>query len=270
MVPLQVVASLGASSIPLSNPTLTVAFIQPDVSFSVTSAPVFQESVPQNPDLARGSKGSGASQFSVRVSEEGFATAFKPRTAAAYVDANTSPAPVSQNYPGMVYNSETGFFNSSFPTILGRGNLGRAGLADFGTRIMVRFSDVPDGVSLYTGAVVNLTSGGVWRRVDSDTRAFDPSASGAYGIVPVSVKPSTGEGVADYEVLSSSPLILETAESTVYVAYVAKEHGKSKLAGTAHVSVSLAPVDAGQPGLTGPRPEFVGSSVPVTAFSIVP
>ena len=265
------VAVSGALPIPINNPTQVVGFSMPEVSFSLTPAPpIFQQSVSQNPELAHSSKANGTSQFSVRV-QEAFATAFKPRTMATYVDADTSPMPASQNAPGTIYNSETGFFNPSFPTIAHRGNLGRAGLADFGTRIMVKFSDVPAGVSLYTGAVVNLNSGGVLRRVDSDSGAFNPSAAGAYGIVPVSVKPSTGQGFAVYEVLAAHPSMLETADIPVYVAYVAKGNGKNKLAGTANVSVSLAPVSAvGQASLTGPMPQFGGTSVPVTAFTIAP
>lgn len=261
----------SAFAIEITNPTQIVGFGQAGVSFTLNSAPpIFQQSVAQNQDLAHNPRKDGVSQFSVRVSEV-FPTALKQRTVAVYVDANTSPAPAAQSTPGAIFGSESGFFNPSFPAIPDRGNLGTAGLANFGTRIALRFSDVPAGVSLFTDAVVNLkaasVSSGVLRRINFDAGSFTPSA---VGIVPVSVDTATGTGVAVYEVLSSSPIQSESAEIPVYVAYVSK--GSKKAAtGTAKVSVYLAPASAANEGsLTDPLPRFANNSEPVPAFTIAP
>jgi hypothetical protein len=273
--PIQAFVTVSAASpIPVNNPVQVVGFTMPELRFLVETPPVFQQSAPQNPELARNSRKSGTAQFSVRV-QENFGTVFLKRTGAAYVDADTSPAPASQNMPGNVYNSETGFFNPSFPTITDRGNLGMAGLADSGTRIMVKFSDVPPGVDLFTDAVVNLPPGpiaaGVLRRIDSDSGAFAPSAGNAYGIVPVPVDPATWEGFAVYEVLEASPFMVEAADIPVYVAYLSNGKKKAAGTGTANVSVYLAPEStAGQASLTEPLPRFANFSTPVTAFTIAP
>jgi hypothetical protein len=182
---------------------------------------------------------------------------------------------LSQSEPGVVYQSETGFFNPSFAALADRGNLGTAGLADFGTRIMLKFSDVPPGVDLFTDAVVNLTSGqdatGVLRRIDSDTGEFAPSAGNAYGIVPVPVNPATRDAYAVYEVLEASPFMVEAADIPVYVAYLSKGKKKATETGVATVSVYLAPEStAGQASLTEPLPRFTNFSTPVTAFTIAP
>ncbi len=267
-------AVIAASPIPVNNPDQVIGFTMPELRFVVETPPVFQQSAPQNPELARNAKRSGSAQFSVQV-REGYSNAFHTRTEAAYLDANTSPAPLSQSEPGVVYQSETGFFNPSFPTIADRGNLGTAGLADFGTRIMLKFSDVPPGVDLFTDAVVNLTSGqlatGVLRRIDSDAGEFAPSAGNAYGIVPVPVNPATRDAYAVYEVLEASPFMVEAADIPVYVAYLSKGKKKATETGVATVSVYLAPEStAGQASLTEPLPRFTNFSTPVTAFTIAP
>jgi len=81
------------------------------------------------------------------LTRKGFAASFKPRTAAPFVDDNTSPAPVNQDALGVFFISETDFFNSAFPTLPGRGNLAQAGLADQGTRLAVRMTNAPPGVT---------------------------------------------------------------------------------------------------------------------------
>ncbi len=263
----------AASPIQVNNPDVFIGFTMPELNFTVEAPPVFQQTEAQNPQLLNKPNKRGRTQFSVRV-QEFFPTVFLKRTIADYVDADTSPAPLSQSFPGVGYFSETGFFNPSFPTIANRGNLGMAGLADSGTRITVKFSSVPVGVSLFTDAVVRLTSGqntsGVLRRIESERSAFVPAAANEYGLVPVSVDPSTGEMYAVYEVLEASPAMVEGADIPVYVAYVT--HGDMKAAaGTTLVSVHLTPASvAGQSSLTEPLPRFSPNSERVTAFTIAP
>jgi hypothetical protein len=53
--------------------------------------------------------------------------AYRSLTFSAFIDNNTSPPPLDQNIAGAIYNTETGFFNSAFPMLPGRGDLARAG-----------------------------------------------------------------------------------------------------------------------------------------------
>ncbi len=275
-IPFPVVATVevtAASPILVNNPEVFIGFTMPELNFTVEAPPVFQQTEAQNPQLLNKPNKKGHSKFSVRV-QEFFPTVFLKRSIADYVDTNTSPAPLSQSYPGWAYFSETGFFNPSFPTIANRGNLGMAGLADSGTRIIVKFAGVPTGVSLFTDAVVRLTSGedtsGVLRRIESERAAFVPATANEYGLVPVSVDPPTGELYAVYEVLEASPAMVEGAEIPVYVAYVTHGDGKAA-AGTALVSVHLAPEGtAGHASFTEPLPRFSLHSERVTAFTIAP
>jgi hypothetical protein len=47
-------------------------------------------------------------------------------------------------------NTETGFFNPQYPAADG---LHKAGMADHGTRLMARFSQIPPGVKLFVTAL---------------------------------------------------------------------------------------------------------------------
>src|ERR1022692_2061256 len=78
----------------------------------------------------------------------GFLGADKARTAATYIDADTSPPPLDQNQPGTPYGTETGFYNSTFGTYGARGDLSTAGLADSGTRYMAVIDNIPDGFTV--------------------------------------------------------------------------------------------------------------------------
>ncbi len=125
---------------------------------------------------------------------KGFPASFKPRTAAPFVDDNTSPAPVNQDILGAsIFFSETDFFNSTFPTLAGHGNLARAGLADQGTRIAVRIANAPPGVTLYSPVIVPASATacnlpGVARRIETNANGSGPftaTPGDAAGLAPM-------------------------------------------------------------------------------------
>ena len=109
----------------------------------------------------------GLAQFALSFTES-YASAFKTRTTA------TDPAP-RLRLP--IKTRPTSFFRvrKRISTIVlcrsskDRGNLGTAGLADNGTRLMVTFTGIPQGVSLNTNSLVGLLPGsGVIRLVSTD------------------------------------------------------------------------------------------------------
>lgn len=190
--PIAVTATLtGALPVTLLN-SATQIIGQVQAGF-LSSAETPAQCAPEAATLA-GLLGPQLSQVDL-LANKGFAAAFKPRTP-LFIDDNTSPPPVNQDIPGNIYLSETGFFNSAFPTLTGRGNLAQAGLANQGTRIAVRVSDVPAGATLYSPVVLQSSTDssgscnvpGVARRVETNVNGSNPFATtpgDAAGVAPL-------------------------------------------------------------------------------------
>ncbi|MBI2687919.1 MAG: hypothetical protein HYX27_16545 [Acidobacteria bacterium] len=178
LIPTQIVMFVsvtGTTSVPINNPQQTVAFIQPGLSFSVRQAvSSYLQCVSFNSAASTdNTKALNNGMGTVVRFGEGFASSFKRRNVAAFSNADTSPVPVDQNTPGAIYNSETGFYNTSPVSVSvscggtpltctntagGSVNgLSAAGLADHGTRLMARFANVPAGVVLYASVYPVVT-----------------------------------------------------------------------------------------------------------------
>lgn len=260
------VSITGTVSVPINNPQPLVGVIGDGLTFGVSANPAFSQCVPENAALAANPAASGAPQFSLTFAE-GFMRSFQPRSIAAYVDPETSPATVAQNTPATIWDAETGFYDPSFPTIVNRGNLGVAGLADQGTRLRARFTGVPSGVKLFARAVI--TSGQLVARLVNTTAdgdgAFAPVSANSFGIAPV---PVSGTGVATvvYEILRADPTASETLTAPIYVAYNTPPPGL----GTVTVSGSFGPLTtvlSSDP--TASIPRFVEDMPsPLPAFNI--
>jgi hypothetical protein len=136
LVPTQItmfISITGATSVPINNPTQTVAFIQVGLQSAVRAAGNFLQCVSQNPALAGGGTapspnsitgtsttlGDQGFQFVVRATEN-FPSAFKKLNSAQTVfDATTYPDLFNnQNVPGAIYNTEDAFVNTG--SALGR------------------------------------------------------------------------------------------------------------------------------------------------------
>lgn len=265
--PTQVLAFVGltgSTAVPINNPQLQVGVLGTGLTFGVTPKPALPQCTPQNLALWKSASANGVAQFSLTFAE-GFPTSFRRRSIAPYLNANTSPAPVAQNVPATIWNTETGFFDPSFPTIVNRGNLGVAGLADQGTRLRAQFSGVPAGVKLYARAVI--TNGQLVARMvgtaTDGSGAFSPVAANGFGIAPV---PVNGSGVATlvYEILRSDPVVGETVTAPIYVAYGTSQPAVASVT----VSGALAPLTTVLAAdATAPIPRFVPVT-PLPAFSI--
>ena len=253
--------------LPVSNPSQTVAFIQSGFTPSVSGASNLPQCVSQNPGLARDPSQSGTSQFSIRFVEN-FATAFRRRNVAT--SAGTPAALASQNDLTVgTYNTETGFFNLSFPVIPVRGNLGLAGLADQGTRLLISFSNVPAGVSLFSHVSPNVSGGtDVVRMIAANSSGggiFSPVSGNASGIAPIAL--AGGSGTAVYELLQSDPTAFATVSVPIYVAYDATSGFPSL--GTGVAIANLAPVSSVVTAdATAAVPRFQSGASSLNAFTI--
>ena len=260
------VANTGALPVLINNSQPLVGVIGNGLTFGVPANPAFSQCAPENAALAANPPANGVPQFSLTFAE-GFVRAFQPRSIAAYVDTETSLAPVAQNVPAVIQDAEMGFYDPSFPAIVNRGNLGLAGLADQGSRLRARFAGVPSGAKLFARAVV--TSGQLVARLVNATAdgegAFAPAVANSFGIAPV---PVSGAGVATlvYEILRADPLAAETVTAPIYVAY----DTPPPALGAATVSGALGPLTTVlSADATAPIPRFVEDTT-LPAFTIAP
>jgi len=154
LVPTQItmfIAVNGSQQVTINNPTQTVAFIQVGLVVGGTTAS-FLQCNDNNADLLSG--GSGSADFFVKVSE-GFASSFKRRNIALTADGVTAPAPKDQNVPGFPYNTESGFYAPELFT-----GTPIVGLADTGTRLLLRFNNLGAGVHIFVQTTVPLDAPG--------------------------------------------------------------------------------------------------------------
>jgi hypothetical protein len=273
------ISPFPAFLLPISFPSQTVAYLQQGAFASLSGAQSFSQCSSQNLALADDSTQSGTAQFNVSFAES-FATVFKRRNTAT--SAITPNALANQNNLTFadhgVYNTETGFYNNSFPAISGRGNLALAGLADQGTRLLVNFQNIPAGVSLFTQVAppVSETSGGdgtpdVFRLTYTDLAGggpFSPVVGNSSGIAPIPL--TGGSGVAVFESLQSDPNTFATVNVPIYVAYDATSGLPTLGSGT--VSAALAPFSlVTNSDASSPLPRFAFTApAGQTAFTINP
>jgi hypothetical protein len=229
---LMYVSVSGNSVLPIGNPQQTVGFIRPGLSFNLLSTdqngnvvtPPAVSAIPLPP--------CASSQVVVVRFQEGFASAFNPRGLGGYFGPDSSSPPTAQAVPGAEYFSETGFYNPAFPAV---NNLNRAGLADQGTRLMARFTNIPAGTSLSADLYERNVFPSRARLIATDSNGagpFTPSDSGQLTSV-------NGTAIAVWEVLLSDPRALETLDFGITISYSA---GTSR--GTAGASGSFAPLSS--------------------------
>ena len=305
LIPTQIVMFIsvtGTTSVPINNPQQTVAFIQPGLSFSTRQAVnSYLQCVSFNSAAATDSSKALISGMGTIVRfAEGFASSFKRRNAAAYVDGDTSPTPVNQNVPGAIYNTESGFLNQTPAIVTGSSanGLAAAGLADHGTRLMARFANVPAGVVLYASlypvatcsdcgpssrpaitaaraatsstltmarlVTTDANGGGSFSRVTgTNSSSFDGGAATA----PIAL--NNGAGMATWEVLQADPLTSQTYEFGIGVSYVANTSNNLPGLGSATVAGSFAPLSTvTTQSASAPLPRFADTSSARTIFTI--
>ena len=238
LIPTQILAYISvfpSGTLPIDNPQQTVGYVQtgmlfdvrtcsggglssdfPEINFLQCTSTSAQRDFFSDP-LRSGNLPANAS---LRF-REGFQTAFKPQIIGGQ----------EASIPGVVYNSESGFV---------RPETGIAGVADSGTRLAARFSNVPAGIRLFVSA--NAAAG---TTVGSDAVLVTTDAAGASNIgspsvtrplptppfsqgnltcgtdsrAAIEIPIVNGAGTAVWEVTSSNPSTNETFLFTYAVAY---------------------------------------------------
>jgi len=265
------------SSLPISNPTPIVGFVQSSLSTSTALAANFGQCVSQT-----------LSQSTILTFSELFGSAWKTRVDPTAPGQVAAAAPgnkgqgnaLVQNVPGTIYNSESGF------TLTVNG--GTAGLADFGTRLRSVFNNIPVGARLFVSMTnVNVSSNFVVSNpaspsaqlVSSDTAAegsfqttpFTTLAPGSTGgtIPVVEITPSSGTSATGvWEIIVTNPNALDTLQFAAYVTYVASPGTNSPANGTSTTNLSYAPISTTTTASSGPIPRFIDTSQAKTAFSV--
>ena len=296
-----------SSAVPVSNPTLTVGFIQNSLTTKVYPiGATFQQCNGiggAKADLTGIGSTAGAA---IVAFTELFPTAFKTR----YANLPTARDGSTQNVPGQqqLYNSESGFI-FAIPT--GNGNSGtsavNAGQASFGTRLAARFSNLPAGVSIWVSQnpIVASISSGVAAassyitpapvptylyndstsyadyQADTETAAKKSAtgtvvaAGGVNAVNLINTTTSNTSAVAVWEVTNQNQSLSETMAFAVYITYTpntgSNVPGLTTVAGPGQVALTYAPlVAAATPNSTTAIPRFVQTATSTGFLNIVP
>jgi hypothetical protein len=221
------ISTSGATSLGLTNANPIVGFITPSLSTKVSSAGSFPQC---NATTAVG----GFLTYS-----ENFPTAFKTRvdgTRSGSGTASNFTSTVTQNVPGLAYNSESNFVvnganqTNGFgnPTGLSNSLTGggfTAGLADYGTRVKAIFSNIPTGVTLYVGTTnVSSTNSNTFAFVNTpnpNSSPFGTTTATSFAVLITSETASDGTGVLPVATATNS---FTPASSTAgnYVAFTSQ------------------------------------------------
>lgn len=251
--------------------TLTVGFVQQGLSPTNTTlrnatntgggGTTFNQCNSVSVTSTSSSSGTATASGGLLQFQENFATAFKQRTTIQGGASVIGGVPITQNVPGTIYSSESGFVlggGTAFPSVTSSitGAPVVPGLADFGTRLKAVFSNVPSGVSIYvsTRDLLNSYNSGAQAAnavlVVSETAADaggiptvgsnissaitvpqstqtgtyvgpGPSGGTAPGIAPATPLGTAGNYEAVWEVVYANPNAIDTLAFGVYVNYTA-------------------------------------------------
>ncbi len=284
LIPTQITATVTAdpSQITVMSGTQTVAFMQPALVDGGNTVNLPQCSS-HNASLTGGT-GTTAFDLSVTASEA-FASSFSRRDTGLTFDGSTPPPLFAQNVPGFPYNTESGFYA---PELFSSNPL--AGLADYGTRIRIKFNNVGSGIHLFVPVNIVLTglgggtsspfpppspvpaglASGQLQLVQADQSGI--SASPGYTSVPAA-KMVQGSPVAEvsyagnsayaiYEVVNSDLFTPEIATIPVAVAF----NSSGNVPAVAAITINISPAPAADS--TAPIPRFVDRSIARQAISI--
>ncbi len=303
LIPTQITMFISITpqqSLPLNNPSQTVAYVSQGLAFSLrkadnsgtTSGITFLQCVSNNKTISGDNTKTLDNGISLIARfGENFATAFKRRNTALGASADSAPSPINQDNvggicntgtttcPGGQYFTETGFYaglattGSELSTTTNGLNI--AGLADTGTRLMLNFSNVPAGAQIFVGVyengTTNLTSR--VRLVSTDANgagafsAVTATSAGPPALAPVAI--TGGSGIAVYEVMNSNPQASENIDVPVVAAYTANTSTNVPGLGTATVTGSFAPISTvTTQSSSAPLPRFASVPTAKTGFTI--
>jgi len=316
LIPTQVqmfISVTPSQSLPLNNPQQTVGLVSPGLAFSLrtatssdtTSGITFLQCVSNNSDIAGDSSKtfpsgstpivSGQQNVSVVARfREGFPSSFKRRNVAPLTSvggpgtfsADSSPTANNQDTPGGtcpscpagLYFTETGYYGGATGPLTSTTNgLNKAGLADHGTRLMLRFAGLPAGAQIFVGTY-DSTAGVENSAAVSKVRLVSTDANGAGGFTPVTatsggnfapVTITAGAGVAVYEIINSDPLATENIDIPIALAFASNTATNNPGLGTGTVTGSFAPLSTViTQSASAPLPRFADVPTSRTAFIV--
>jgi hypothetical protein len=266
------------SSFAINNPTQIIGFVQTSLATSLSTA-AGGTTVPSTTSQIRqciGQGVSGAPGATVGFINftELFPTAFKTRT-------TIGTGVTQQNTLGLVYNSESGYYNTNIQS--SGGTLVGEGLADFGTRLKAVFNNIPNGVSIFVSvnnntfsSSANPLTGTSATMTSSETGAFSPvtaTTSQFGGIFQVPLV--NGSGSVVWEVTAANPLVSQTYSFGYFAVATPSPATNSPAIGTGTVNLSYAPVPPAFTAAAGavasatlPIPRFIDTSTATNVISV--
>lgn len=203
--------------------------------------------------------------FNVKFTE-GFVGAFRRRNVGT---SSEDPLFMTvQSVPGLRYNTESGFLNTQFPNVM---KMDTAGLADTGTRLWVRFQNIPKDVLVWV--TTRDVKAGTTQYSELSARAILTLAD-ANGNGPLTpVRPSlnglsqipvvNGVATAVWEVISANPVTLQDISFGVAISAQTANPGQ----GTVTMAAGLAPLLPEQ-GASESIPVFKNIGLPIAAFAV--
>jgi len=224
----------GATSVPVANQPQTVAFVQQSLAVSISGA--------------TGKQCTASDDEASITFTENFPSAFRKK-----IETSSNVA-IDQNIPGYNYVTESMFTNSTVT--------GAAGAANQGTRFIVKFTNVQNGVTVYTPN--SVLSGSLYAvRVsgaNSDGSGGTLATMGDGTLTAVSI--SGGAGIAVYEVVGTDTMngLIETQAFTIPISFSWPTNavGENKPAlGTSQVAGGYGPISTViTMSSTAPEPRF--------------
>jgi hypothetical protein len=263
LIPTQILAYISvfpSGTLPIDNPQQTVGYVQTGMLFDVrgcnndgSAGTTFAQcsSTGAQRDFFSDPLRSGslAANAGLRF-REGFQTAFKPQI----ILGNGETAGQEASIPGVVYNSESGFVRPEVPGV---------GVADTGTRLAARFSNIPAGVRLFVSGTqaTGTSTGAAAVLVTTDVNGASsvgnqPSPNrpiptppfsqgnltcGTTNTPAIEVPLTSGAGLAVWEVTASNPSVNETFIFNYAVAFRHNPSQGVPGVGTGTVIGNLAP-----------------------------
>jgi uncharacterized protein (TIGR03437 family) len=200
---------------------------------------------------------------------EGFAGSFRRRNTGT---SGFNPLYLAdQDVPGVDYSTESGFFNSGFPT---SNSLSFAGLADCGTRLKLTLQNIPAGVGAWV-SIRDVQPGTTNFSIATPRALLEFSDAGTFNPVLTDITdgfyqltPTEGTALAIWEVVTADPGLAE--DYSFAVALTLNPQGTAPTAlGVATAAGELGPTDDDRGDLIPPVPHFLASSSPLPAFAIV-
>ncbi len=201
-----------ASSLSLTQSQVVVGYVQTSLTFSIGAGDA--STVPFAIQQCEGYGATTETAAAILKYKENFANAFKIRQKITQPDGTESVGTDGiddQAIPGLIYNTETGFYDSK-PEFGGRG------LASNGTRLKAVFNNIPAGVSLYVSsnalgastATGSLFSAPLTISEYGSFVGVAPTDSSSFGngsgAIPVAQIPiANGTGTAVWEVTAANP-----------------------------------------------------------------